>query len=102
MKITGNLLQGLLGILFVLSTASQTSAALLPGYAELSGQVTGADNGVLPVVSAHNTAKDVTFVVFVVNGKYRAINLIPGPYEITIRPAVDQLESFEKNTVKMA
>ncbi|MBT7450695.1 MAG: carboxypeptidase regulatory-like domain-containing protein, partial [Rhodospirillaceae bacterium] len=69
-------------------------AAQLPGYGQLSGSVSGSEPGVLPVVYAYNTDKDVGYTVFVVNGKYRAVNLIPGEYDITIRPAVEQLEGF--------
>ena len=53
--------------------------------------------GVLPVVYAYNTDKDVGYTVFVVNGKYRAVNMIPGAYDITIRPAVEQLEGFNES-----
>lgn len=101
MKTIRNLVSTLLSFLVVLAIVSPTHAKILPGYAELSGKVTGAKPDVLAVVSAHNTVKNVSFVVFVVNGKYRAVNLIPGPYEITIRPAVDQLESFDIQTVKL-
>ncbi|NQV85692.1 MAG: hypothetical protein HQ492_01270 [Woeseiaceae bacterium] len=47
---------------------------------------------------AYNTDKNVAYTVFVVNGKYRAVNLIPGSYDVTIRPAVDQLEGFTPET----
>jgi streptogramin lyase len=73
----------------------------IPGYAELSGNVTGSEPGVLPVVYAYNTDKDVGYTVFVVNDKYRAVNLIPGSYDVTIRAAVDQLEGFTPETVTM-
>jgi streptogramin lyase len=52
-------------------------------------------------VFANNTEKDVAYTVFVIDGKYRAVNLIPGPYDITIRAAVDQLEGFTPQTVTM-
>jgi sugar lactone lactonase YvrE len=72
---------------------------VLPGHAQLSGTVAGSEPGVLPVVYAYNTAKDVAYTVFVVNGKYRVTNLLPGPYDVTVRPAVDQLEGFTPQTV---
>ena len=72
----------------------------LPGYGRLSGIVTGSEPGVLPVVYAYNTARDVGYTVFVVHGKYRAVNLIPGPYDVTIRRAVGQLEGFTEQTVR--
>ena len=71
-------------------------------YSQLSGTVTGSQPGVLPVVYAYNTDKDVAYTVFVVDGKYRVVNLIPGPYDVTIRAAVDQLEGFTPQTVKLA
>ena len=76
-------------------------ADLLPGYSQLSGTVTGSEPGVLPVVYAYNNDKDVGYTVYVIDGKYRAVNLIPGPYAVTIRPAVDQLEGFTEETVKL-
>jgi hypothetical protein len=54
----------------------------------------------LPVVYACNTDADVAYAVYVVGGKYRAVNLIPGSYEITIRAAVDQLEGFTPESVQ--
>ncbi|MDH3276113.1 MAG: carboxypeptidase-like regulatory domain-containing protein, partial [Gammaproteobacteria bacterium] len=76
------------------------SADQIAGYGQLSGNVTGSEPGVLPVVYAYNTDKDVAYTVYVVNGKYHAVNLIPGPYDVTIRAAVDQLEGFTPETVK--
>jgi streptogramin lyase len=76
-------------------------ADLLSGYGQLSGTVTGSQPGVLPVVYAYNHDKDVAYTVFVIDGKYRAVNLIPGSYSVTIRPAVDQLEGFTPETVEM-
>ena len=88
-------------MIFALACVSEVHAATMSGYAELSGKVSGSAAGSLPVVYAYNTEKNVAYVVFVVSGKYRAVNLIPGPYEITLRPAVDQLIGFEKQTVKL-
>jgi len=73
----------------------------LAGYAQLTGNVTGSAPGVLPVVYALNTDKSVAYTVFVVDGKYRAVNLIPGSYDVTIRAAVDQLEGFTPETVQL-
>jgi streptogramin lyase len=86
-------------IFLVLSVAAH--AGQLPGYGHLSGSVAGTEPGVLPVVYAYNTDKDVGYTVFVVNGKYRAVNLIPGVYDVTIRPAVDQLEGFTLQTQQL-
>ncbi|MDH3275992.1 MAG: hypothetical protein OEM99_15795, partial [Gammaproteobacteria bacterium] len=83
-------------ILLILSVSANSDQ--LPGYGQLSGTVSGSMPGVLPTVYAYNTDKDVGYMVFVVNGKYRAVNLIPGAYDVTIRPAVDQLEGFTTET----
>ena len=72
-----------------------------PEYGQLAGKVTGSLPGVLPVVYAHNTDKEVAYTVFVVDGEYRAVKLIPGSYEVTVRPAVDQLEGFTPQSVKL-
>jgi streptogramin lyase len=90
----------LIGALGLLGLVLPASADQLAGYGQLSGEVTGSQPGVLPVVYAYNTDKDVGYTVFVVDGKYRAVNLIPGPYDVTIRAAVDQLEGFAQETVK--
>ncbi|MCB2109164.1 MAG: hypothetical protein KDE14_15745 [Rhodobacteraceae bacterium] len=66
-------------------------AAHMAGYADLSGKVTGTVPGLLTAVYATQTDKHVTFVVFAIGGEYRVTNLIPGPYEISVRPAVGQV-----------
>lgn len=71
----------------------------LPGHGQLSGTVTGSQPGVLPVVYAFNTDRNVGYQVFVVDGKYRAVNLMPGSYDVTIRPAIEQMEGFTPETV---
>jgi streptogramin lyase/mono/diheme cytochrome c family protein len=81
--------------------ASDRVSDELAAYGQLSGQVTGSEPGVLPVVDAYNTARNVSYTVFVVNGHYRAVTLIPGPYDVTVRPAVGQLEGFTPQTIKL-
>jgi streptogramin lyase/mono/diheme cytochrome c family protein len=84
--------------------SSDSAAPSQPASAEhgqLSGKVTGSQPGVLPVVYAYNTDKDLAYTVFVVDGKYRAVKMIPGNYDVTIRPAIDQLEGFTAQTVTM-
>jgi streptogramin lyase len=84
----------------LLGLAFPAFADQIAGYGQLSGEVKGSQPGVLPVVYALNTDKDVAYTVYVVDGKYRAVNLIPGSYDVTIRAAVDQLEGFTPETVK--
>ena len=71
------------------------------GLGQLSGSVEGTMPGLLPVVYAYNTDKDLAYTVFVVDGEYRAVKMIPGPYDVTIRPATDQLEGFDNQTVSI-
>ncbi len=89
--------------LFALIGCGVVHAATLVGYGELTGAVSGVRNGALPVVSArHLGDNDVRYVVYVVNGRYRAVNLIPGDYEVSIRPAVQQFETFDSQTISVA
>ena len=96
-------LTGLGGLAALLLSCAPSLAATLPGYGELAGAVSGAKAGLLPVVYArHVGGADVRYAVYVVDGRYRAVNLIPGSYEVTLRPAVDQLESFDSQTQTVA
>ena len=65
----------------------------------LSGQVKGIPSDALAIVAAHDARRDVTYVVYVINGKYRATNVLPGTYKITVKPAVGQLKSFKPISV---
>lgn len=100
MKLAPSSSRRLLGAILLLSVLTPAHAALLAGYGELSGEVAGSRSGVLAVVYAYNTGKNVGYTVFVVNGKYRAVDLIPGRYEITLRPAVGRLLGFPNQTVQ--
>jgi streptogramin lyase len=100
MSTPGRFFTFLISTLGLLGLALPVNADQLAGYGQLSGKVTGSEPGVLPVVYAYNTDKDVAYTVYVVDGKYHAVNLIPGPYDVTIRAAVDQLEGFTPETVK--
>ncbi len=71
------------------------------GLGRLSGTVEGTVEGLLPVVYAYNTDKVLAYTVFVVDGVYRAVKMIPGNYEVTIRAAIDQLEGFDSQTVSI-
>jgi streptogramin lyase len=104
MRVSGTFLTALIGTLMLLGFAACTQPEPktgLEGYGQLSGTVSDSEPGVLPVVYAYNMDKDVAYTVFVVDGKYRAVNLIPGSYDVTIRPAVDQLEGFDPVTLQL-
>ena len=63
----------------------------LPGMGELSGRVTGLPADLLATALARHTRTGVGFMVFVIDGRYRAVNLFPGEYEVTVAPAVGQV-----------
>jgi streptogramin lyase len=58
-------------------------AGLLPGLGEVSGAVTGPTGAVIPVY-LYNKEKSVGYSVFAVDGTYRAVDVFPGHYEITL------------------
>ncbi len=88
------------GALLLCAWVPAALAASLAGHGTLSGTVRGTQPDALAVVRAYNAERDVAYVVYVVDGKFRATNLLPGDYEITVQPAVGQLQGFAKQTVK--
>jgi len=68
----------------MIGVAPLSHAALLPGLGEVSGNVSGPKDAVFPVY-LYNKAKHVGYSVFVVDGTYRAVNMFPGRYEITVQ-----------------
>ncbi len=80
-----------------------TYADVLPGMGQLSGAVSGGRAGLLATVYALNLEKNVGYMVYVVDGSYRAVNLFPGRYQVTIRPAVGQVfrDGFAPQTVEL-
>jgi virginiamycin B lyase len=105
-----NTQQTLVGLLVMVSTLISFAtplpavADLLPGMGQLSGTVTGSKPDLLTTVMARNTDNDVGFMVYVVNDKYRTVNLFPGNYEVTIKPATGQLftDGFEPQTKQIS
>ncbi len=65
--------------------AGAAHADLLPGLAQLSGTVAAPKDKLIVRVYAYNAARKMGYAVFAVDGKYRAVNLLPGSYEITLR-----------------
>ena len=57
----------------------------LPGTAALSGTVQAPRAFKAAQVHLTNTDKNVLFMVYTSNGRYRAVNLFPGTYEVTVR-----------------
>jgi virginiamycin B lyase len=77
--------------LLAISASPGASAANLPGLADLVGKVSAPKGLGQLTVHAFNTDKSVEYMVYVIDGAYRAVDLIPGHYEITVRGAVGQL-----------
>ena len=59
-------------------------AALLTGLGEISGKITAPKGEIVPIYLM-NAEKSVGYSVFAVKGSYRANDIIPGHYDITIR-----------------
>jgi virginiamycin B lyase len=60
-------------------------AALLPGFGEVAGTVSGPPSASVVPVYLFNKERNVGYGVFAVNGAYRAVNLFPGRYEIQVQ-----------------
>lgn len=56
----------------------------LPGTGSLSGSVVAEEPFQAAQVYAHNAEKQMTYVVYTSAGQYRAINLLPGTYEVSV------------------
>ncbi|MBT5240941.1 MAG: hypothetical protein HOL61_10210 [Rhodospirillaceae bacterium] len=72
----------------LLMTMGSTAAAWADGIAEtgtLSGAVSADQPFVAAKVYAQHQSKPILFMVYTQNGTYRAPNLMPGRYEITVR-----------------
>ena len=103
MRIKLNILRTAGSMLALIGACAPAFGDQLPGMAQLSGSVSGSKPGLLATVMARNTDNDVGFMVFVVDDKYRAVNLFPGNYEVTIKPAVGQVftDGFEHQTKRI-
>jgi len=82
--------------------AAPVTAAETAGLGEISGRVSGTQPDALAVVFAHDARRDVAYTVYVVDGRYRATQVLPGTYRITVRPAVGQLKGFAPQSLERA
>ena len=57
----------------------------IPGTGMLSGTVTASKPFRAARVHATNVDKNILYMVFTHNGHYRAVNMLPGNYEVTVR-----------------
>lgn len=77
-------------------------AEQLPGMGQLAGRVSTAKPVGVLTVYAFNTDKHIGYMVYVVKGKYRATNLFPGHYDVTLRGTVGQRDwSLPQQTVHL-
>ena len=77
-------LAALYGILAV-APSRAADADALPGMAVLSGAVQAPTPFKAAQVRLMNADKNVLFMVYTSGGRYRAVNLFPGTYEVTVR-----------------
>lgn len=68
-----------------LGIVSIARAALLPGLGEVTGTVNGPEKSSIVPVYLYNSERNVGYGVFAVNGVYRAVDVFPGHYEITVQ-----------------
>ena len=61
------------------------AAQLLDGTGSISGAVTASTSLTAPQVHALNLEKQIRYVVYAVEGRYRAMNLFPGTYDVSVR-----------------
>ena len=82
MKLRNNVFSAALTV--TLGLVSIAQAAALPGLGEVTGGIKVPRGTIVPVY-LHNARKNVGYAVFAVDGTYRAVNLFPGRYTVTIR-----------------
>src|SRR5262249_53990536 len=87
MLAAGLLVISFVGSLFFMKAGDRASAAdaTLPGTATLSGLVEAPAPFKAAQVHLMNVDKNILFMVYTSGGRYRAVNLFPGRYEVTVR-----------------
>src|SRR5262245_39776390 len=68
-----------------LAPARAAEGDMLPGTATLAGTVHAPKPLKAAQVHLMNVDKNVLFMVYTSDGRYRAVNLFPGKYEVTVR-----------------
>jgi virginiamycin B lyase len=80
---------------------SVSHAAPLSAPGEVSGTVSGSSNDIIPVF-LYNNEKNVGYGVFAVNGSFRATNMFPGRYDITVQNwSVPSQHTYEMATMSV-
>jgi len=67
------------------SAVSTVRAAPVPGTAALSGTVTSSQPFQAAKVYLRNPGKNMLYMVYTSKGRYRAVNLFPGNYEVSVQ-----------------
>ena len=75
---------GLLGVALAVCGAPAWSAGV-PGTGNLAGSVVADKPLRVAQVYARHTEKNVLYMVYAVNGRYRAVSLFPGEYEVSVQ-----------------
>ena len=75
----------MLGGATAIAPARAQDAAQISGTAAVSGSVEAAKPFTAAQVHFMNVDKNVLFMVYTSGGRYRAVNLFPGRYEVTVR-----------------
>jgi virginiamycin B lyase len=66
------------------SAAGVAAESTIAGTGAVSGTVTASKSFTAAQVYLRHAAKPVTFMVYTSGGKYQAINVLPGDYEVTV------------------
>src|ERR671934_137483 len=73
-----------LGCVLAAPSIAAADGPSIPGTGAVSGTVTAGKPFTAAQVYLRNAEKGVTFMVYSAGGKYQAINLYPGEYELTV------------------
>src|SRR5215813_7401669 len=73
-----------LGCVLAASPNAAAEGPTIPGTGAVSGTVTAGKPFTAAQVYLRNAEKGVTFMVYTAGGKYQAINLYPGDYDVTV------------------
>lgn len=71
--------------LLLFGVVSKVEADTLPGLGTLSGTVEAARPFVAAQVHARHLDKHILYAVYTAGDKYRAVNMFPGTYEVTVQ-----------------
>ena len=66
------------------TSVEELAANKIPGMGTLSGMVTAPKPFQAAQVYAHHVEKNIVYMVYTRAGRYRAVNMFPGTYEVTV------------------